>query len=302
MTASAHLQRGARQRACDVTLGLVAAQLLVSPALADDSACRTAYVETQRLQRAASLRAAQRQALTCGQDSCSSTVRTDCAQWLESIERAMPSVVIDARDANGDTLTDVRVEVDGEPLAHHLNGRALAVDPGEHRFRFVHQGAVVQRDTLIREGEKYRALEVRFDEASPAPDRAPPVAAEAPSLLSVGAGASPAIPNATYVLGGVGVLGVGAFGVFAARGYLLERRLRERCEGACAHREVQDVRRSYLIADVGLGLGVAALAGALVAWRWGSPDPDAPIEAAAAPTSAWRLELAPRALSWSGTF
>jgi hypothetical protein len=90
-------------------------------------------------------------------------VRSQCATWLESIERALPTVVIDARNATGAALADVRVEANGELLAERLSGRALELNPGEYVLRFRHGSQTVEVHTLIRESEKYRALEVRFD-------------------------------------------------------------------------------------------------------------------------------------------
>ena len=39
-------------------------------------------------------------------------------------------------DNTGAALIDVKVKVDGEALTTRLDGRPLAVDPGEHEFAF----------------------------------------------------------------------------------------------------------------------------------------------------------------------
>jgi hypothetical protein len=148
---------------------LGAASLGSVAARAEDEVCAQAYVETQRLQRAAQFRAARQQAVTCGQDTCSATVRSQCSEWLDSIERALPTLVIDARDGRGAALAGVRVEANGELLAERLNGRALELDPGEYVLRFRYGEQLVEQRTLIRESEKYRTLEVRFGPVPEAP-------------------------------------------------------------------------------------------------------------------------------------
>jgi hypothetical protein len=69
----------------------------------------------------------------------------------------MPTVVFLAKDATGNDVSAVRVTIDGAPLTDRLDGRALAVDLGEHLFRFEPgQGPVVTKKLVIHEGEKDR--------------------------------------------------------------------------------------------------------------------------------------------------
>jgi hypothetical protein len=292
------------------TAALCAASLGARRASADDEVCRRAYVETQRLQRAAQFQAARRQAVVCGQDVCSETVREQCSAWLESIERALPTLVIDARDGVGAALAEVRVEANGELLAERLNGRALELDPGEYVLRFRYGEQVVEQRTLIREAEKYRRLGVRFDlwpgppaaelVSVPQPAAGPlPVASAAPGtapLLSGTAGANtdtPApIPTASYVLGGVGVASLATFAVLASSGYAEERHLRNTCAGACTSDAVDSVRTRYVVGDLALGVGVTSLIAAAVVWIWAPSDPGA----------TGRLSLGPQRVAFEAEF
>jgi len=283
-----------------------AASLGSASAWADDEVCAQAYVETQRLQRTAQFRAARQQAVTCGQDTCSATVRAQCSAWLESIERALPTLVIDARDASGAALASVRVEANGELLAERLNGRALELDPGEYLLRFCHGEQIVEQRTLIRESEKYRTLEVSFGPLPassavevahapapvvvPLPATSPPGVATSlvasrseptPGLAPLPPDAALApdsaapIPTASYILGGLGLASLTTFAVLASSGYTAEQHLRKTCAGACASDEVSSVRSRYVAADVALGVGVASLVAAAAVWFWAPSEPAA---------------------------
>jgi len=301
---------------CATSLGSVTAW-------ADDESCARAYVETQRLQRSAQFRAARQQAVNCGQDTCSATVRSQCSEWLESIERALPTLVIDARDASGAAIASVRVEANGELLAERLNGRALELDPGEYVLRFRYGEQVVEQHTLIRESEKYRTLVVHFTTVPEPPAgglaREPAIEAVAvpasstagvsTSLVSsshatasaivplasdaaLGPDAAAPIPTASYILGGVGLASLTTFAVLASSGYAAEQQLRRTCAGACASDQVDSVHTRYVAADVALGVGVASLLAAAAVWIWTPSEP---------PTSR-RLSISPHRVALEGEF
>jgi hypothetical protein len=282
-----------------------------------DPGCAEAYTAAQRLQQAGKLRAARAQALVCAQDVCSTTVRTDCVRWLEDVDRATPSILIDARDESGVELAEVRVEVDGELLAEHLDGRQILVDPGQHGFRFEHRGRVVERRVIIREAEKYRTLRVEF----PSPNAAPSPAAPSPTVLNAAptpvapsparphdpsqSGASlpqsgTSLPVASYALGGVGALGLATFIGLATSAYISEQELRRTCgpTRSCATHAIDSVRTRYLIGDIALGVGTLSLAAALAFWAFtprARPERDRPAAglqiAVGAQRSSARLQL-----------
>jgi hypothetical protein len=112
--------------------------------------------------------------VTCTSPKCPATVRSECEKDVEEVNRALPSVVFAPKDASGsDVLTPVKVSMDGKPLADHLDGRAIAVDPGTHEFTFETSGAPpVKKSLMIHEGEKDRRETVSFAAASAAPPAA----------------------------------------------------------------------------------------------------------------------------------
>lgn len=102
--------------------------------------CIDANTKSQSLRRAGKLREAREQLLLCGSPSCPKMVRDDCAQRTDEVDRAIPTIVFQVKDAQGHDLTDVKVTMDGAPLVDKLAGTALQVDVGDHTFAFVADG------------------------------------------------------------------------------------------------------------------------------------------------------------------
>ena len=134
-------------------------------------------------------------------------VREDCAQRLDEVDKAMPSLVLEARDAAGNDLGAVRVTLDGAPLTVKLDGTAIAVDPGEHRLTFEAVGLPkVEKSLIVREGDKGRHERIVLGVAQASPTQA---SQPAPTQASHG------VPMLAIVAGGVGVAGL-AVGVATA--------------------------------------------------------------------------------------
>lgn len=74
----------------------------------------------------------------------------------------------------------------------------------------------------------------------------------------------------SYVLASVAVVGAASFGFFALRGKRLEGDLD--CGSRCPDTELDPITQSYLIADISLGVGAVALAGAIYFWPWGESE------------------------------
>src|SRR5262245_60043096 len=129
-------------RARDLFVPALTVAILASsagPASAGDDEkerCASAAERAQVLRDEGKLKDARESLLVCVQPACPPAVRTSCEPWLESVERAMPTIVLAARDASGAEITGVRVEIDGMVATDRLDGKAIAIDPGQHAFRF----------------------------------------------------------------------------------------------------------------------------------------------------------------------
>ena len=199
-------------------------------------ACFSAYEGSQRLRQKKQLVAAKKALIACSSESCPAALRGDCVTWLAEVENVLPTLVLSAGE-----LTDVRVTEGDRVVADGLDGTAIPFDPGEHTLRFEAGGRVpVTRTILVREGEKARGVDVPLA----------PVAAEKPEPRG--------IEPPVIVLGAVGALALASFGFFAVRSHSAKSDL-ESCKGHCPEDDVDAVRRDQLIADVSLGVGIAAI-------------------------------------------
>lgn len=203
--------------------------------------CAAAAESAQLLRNSGKLLQAKEQLLTCAK-SCPPVVQVDCGQWLTDVDARLPSVVVRARDGKGREVTNVHVMIDGVVQTTRLDGIAIPIDPGTRRFVFDRVGSpTVEENATIREGEKARRIDVVFADARE-PERR--------------------FPTSAIVLGGVGVLALGSFAVyhFSAKSDL--DTLRSECAPRCPEEQVDAVDRKIFVANVSLGIGIAAILGA----------------------------------------
>lgn len=214
--------------------------------------------------------------VTCARAECPGIVRSDCERWLADAEKALPSIVLDVKDAREKDVAEVRVTIDGRVVAERLDGRALPLDPGLHDLKLEHGADPALVDSvLVREGEKGRVL--RYHLGAPAPRvQAPVKQTKAPSGL----------PAATWILGGLGVASLGAFVVLDVTG---QAKFDDCAKThACTPSDKSALDAQRVAAWATLGVGVAALGGAL-AIAWTRPR-------ASAGGVAWTLLVAPAGL------
>ena len=176
--------------------------------------------------------------ITCAHEACPAQIRNDCLQWLDDVDKKTPTVVLSARDSGND-VADVTVTVDGVPLVDHLDGRPIPLDPGEHRFRYVHGSYPPIDDVVVlRAGEKNRPISAKFG--------AEPVAVQ------------PGPPALAFVLSGVAAVGLTSFAIFAVSGYGLVQECKD--QGSSCNRDSQRTKTitDFAIGDTSLVIGLAA--------------------------------------------
>jgi len=157
-------------------------------------------------------------------------------------------------------------DIDGAPLVDHIDGKPVAVDPGEHILRYEAPGAApVEQRVVVRVNEKNRTLTaILMPQAAPiaAVVPSPPVEA-APSDSGP---QSARIPVATWVFAGVALAGVASFAAFGLSGQsdVANMRAAGGCAPNCTQGQVDAARTKLNVADVSLGVGIVSLAAA--AW------------------------------------
>jgi hypothetical protein len=231
-----------------------------------------AVQQTEGMRAAGQYRASRSRLLACVNAPCGGDVRRRCATALQKLDAVTPSIVVRAQLADGNDAADVSVRLEDEPLASSLTGLAVPVDPGEHRLVLERAGLPpVSQTFTIREGEKFRAIDVQLE-----PN--PPVLPRGPSeRASSGFGADQRLAVGGTLIG-VGVVGVGAFTWLGLKARQDEKRLEQRdCKPYCGKAFVDSVRTRYLLSNISLGVGVLALGSATWLLLSGSSKPSSPV-------------------------
>jgi hypothetical protein len=234
-----------------------------TPATPSKAECAAAYEAAQESRAAGQLRKTRERLEFCAQAECPSFVQRDCSRWFGEVERELPSVRISTRDWDASS-GDVRVSLDGERLEEPLSDRAIALDPGQHEFVFERSGhAPITRTIVAQQGVQNRVLVVDFGSAGA--EQAPADRAQTTSPTS--------LKPFAYAAWGLGAVGLGAFAVMGTIGRSDKRALEDDCvqegpvkaPGVCPREEIDDrngtIDREFLLADIGLILGIAGAVG-----------------------------------------
>jgi hypothetical protein len=234
--------------------------------------CFAASEQAQLLRNDGRLRRAREAMRICAGESCPSQMRRDCAKWLGEVEATLATVVIDARDAGGRELTEVRVSLDGEAFVDRLDGRPVEVDPGDHVFRFTTEdGRTREARQIIHAGDRLVRIDVVFDAA-------PPPVASAPTLAAPPAPPPPTVPVITpssrrtrssppvaaYAFGALALTTGGVGAVLAVTGLYRQSNLGATCFPRCPVSEVDSLHSQYVAADI-LN-GVALVSAGIAIW------------------------------------
>ena len=157
--------------------------------------CLDAYGRGQDERTASLLTTARATFLVCAQPSCPQLVAAECVRFVDEIDRIQPTVTFTARNAAGQDMADTSVWVDGVLVAKQLDGGAVAMDPGRHEIRFVHEQRETTIVAVIQEGQKDRPILATFPSPSASTSSAPANTTET---------AAPRRPTTPLVVAGVG--------------------------------------------------------------------------------------------------
>jgi len=250
------------------SLVVVVATFAALPAAAADPTkeqCIAANDHAQESRQAGKLGKAREQLVVCVSQSCPGPVREDCAQRLDEVDKAMPTIVFEVKDASGNDVAAVTVKMDGQPFAQKVGGAAVAIDPGEHHFVFEAAGSSTEKTVVVREAEKDRRERVVLgatSAAAPGPGQAP---------ASVGASDGSMQRMIGLVVGGAGVVGLvlgGVFGLVSKSTY--NNAIQNECgnnPNTCSTQGAQDGQSAHsqaTISTVGFIAGAALLGGGAV--------------------------------------
>lgn len=210
-----------------IVLGGLATLGSRSAAAADPTTadCLSANEDAIALRAAHKLREARSQLLVCAAATCPTDVRNECTRRVEEVNASMPTLVFEAKDPAGNDLSGVRVMMDDHPLVERLEGTALSIDPGEHKFSFETKDyPKVWKQLVIREGEKDRRERVTFGAgaapAAPALAASNVAAAEPPHPNGADTGTD---SGTTQRIMGWSATGLGAVGLALGAVFLVQK-------------------------------------------------------------------------------
>lgn len=235
--------------------GLLLVLFASSAGAVDRKACIVAADDGQKLRDEGKLSAARDKFIACAEKGCPAAVSKQCAQWVEEVDHEMPTLSFRAKDESGKEILDVQVVLDDKPLAGAVATKAMTLDPGTHKIRFVRKDGKAVEDTfLLRPGEKDRIVELAFE----APKVDKPVAVAATTSVASGGGFR--FPWPAWV--GLGLTVVGGVGTaaFAASAASDESDLRKTCAPSCPPDQRSGIETKLVLANVSLGVGIAGLA------------------------------------------
>ncbi len=220
----------------------------------DKRACLATYVEAQSKRQEGQLLAARAAAVTCGSDACPNVLRNDCVAWLRELDASIPTVVFSVSTADGRDVVDARITIDGRAVGAQTRGEAIAMDPGEHVVACEADGYTRAEVHLVAgQGAKNRSVSFR-------------IAPIAGSTLEAHPGASRPIRPLTYVLGALGVVGLGVWGVMGSSALWGTPSVEtlDRCKPNCDPGDRSAVHTKLVVADIAGGTALLALGAAVV--------------------------------------
>jgi hypothetical protein len=215
--------------------------LVPSIAHADDiERCATAVT---RGSEAAKTRKAYSEARTalaeCSDVRCEGPVRAACLDLLAELDRLEPSVIVTVTGEGGKDIAGATVTIDGQPVAA---GAAYAVNPGNHQVEVRASGYQDATMSFVsHDSEKNRALRVKIEKSATATNNGEPPRPVSPL---------------TWVTGGLAVAGLVGFGVLGASGNAMADDARHECGPRCPAERSNDVKATWLLADISLIAGV----------------------------------------------
>jgi hypothetical protein len=221
----------------------------------DRAACVSAHQEAQALRNAGKLLEAGKKLQICTSRTCPGAIISDCGTWTGEVEQATPSMVFEVQ-VDGHDASDVKVTVDELPINDWSH--AVLVNPGSHSVRVeVPSFAPYVEQILMAEGHRMRLVSVKFTSQKVTPSPGGSAGPEEPPRP---------VPFVTYPLLGAAALGLAGFAVFGELGRSKQNSLEHSCEPNCSSSDLGPMKTDYLIGDIALGVGAAALVGAAVVY------------------------------------
>jgi hypothetical protein len=247
-------------------IALVAGVVLAPPlAHADPEACAQAYEKAQSMRQDGKLLESRRQLLICAQDSCPAVLRRDCGTWLNEVSAGIPSLALRVHGADGCDHPEASITLDGASVASAAEGRPIDVNPGSHVIHATLGEASTDQTVVATSADRPRLVTIEL--GTPGAVCSRPGAGEPakPGPLDSAPAESRRPPALTYALGSLGIIS-GAVAIGFGVSAWSQKGTLDDCKGSCAQRDVDTMRRTFLIADLATLVAVASIAAGAVVY------------------------------------
>lgn len=190
-----------------------------------------------------------------------------CDAQIPILEKKVGHVVVNVgAPANGMVVT-----LDGVELGQPAWGSAMMIDPGAHAIEATAPGKTAFRaDVTIGDGPETKTVDV--PPLADAPADATSASANATTVSTT----SSSKRTAGWIVGGLGVAALGVGTYFLIHGNSLKNQVNDDPHAPDVHDKVSSQHTAITIAEIGLGVGIAALGTA--AWLIAT-SPSAPSDA-----------------------
>jgi hypothetical protein len=134
------------------------ATLVCAAASADPTPkeCIVANEQSIELRNSHKLKSSRELMLVCVSPSCPKEVRDECERRIGAVSAAIPTLILSAKDGDGNDLSAVRVTMNGAPFLERIDGSSMTLDPGSYDFSFEAAGKSVRKTIVLAEGESRR--------------------------------------------------------------------------------------------------------------------------------------------------
>jgi hypothetical protein len=231
--------------------------------------CSEKYQDAQRMRASGKLLLARADLLRCAEQACPPFVSNDCKTWLAQVETDIPTLVFAVLDPDGHDVPSAVIRVDGADVPSATDGLGHPVDPGNRLVEAYARGQVLRQQVVVRVGEKSRRIELRLagapssTGASPASSTSPASSASSSSTVTTTPATtteSGGVPAGAFVLGGIGLVGIGVGSVLWVTGSSAAQTYNNACESGagCTQSQRDNVRNQLIGGDAAWGVGLAA--------------------------------------------
>lgn len=230
--------------------------------------CVATHEIGQRMWKADKLRKALHYLDQCAVDACPAVIARECVAWRTEAIAELPTVSVRAIASDGRSVVLRSILIDGELVQ---NPESHAIDPGQHTvIASTEDGLSATTIFVARRGDRSSPVVLRFPDPAPAatpaaaPVQPPPALPPLPlaptiKYVPVSTRVSPSATPYAWGFAATGAAALASFAWFGLSGRSKERDMERDCAPFCAQSEVDSMHRDYVVADVSLGVGLAAL-------------------------------------------